>query len=172
MDVFDPSVQVARVMATEIRGWDPALAPHFERLNREWIERLFVLEPADELILANPQELIEAGGEVMFVLVDGEVVGTAGLQQLDAQTVELVKMAITPDSQGRGLGGRLIQALIAAAQAKGFTRIYIETNASLAASNHLYLKYGFKPTGQTTSRHGYARADVFYELRLQPASLP
>ena len=105
MDVFDPSVQVARVMATEIRGWDPALAPHFERLNREWIERLFVLEPADELILANPQELIEAGGEVMFVLVDGEVVGTAGLQQLDAQTVELVKMAITPDSQGRGLGG-------------------------------------------------------------------
>ena len=143
------------------------LAPHFARLNREWIERLFALEPADELILANPQELIDAGGEVMFVLVDGEVVGTAGLQKLDARTVELVKMAITPAWQGRSLGGKLMQALIAMARTKGFARIYIETNASLTASNHLYRKYGFKPTGQTASLHGYARADAFYELQLQ-----
>lgn len=144
------------------------LAPHFSRLNREWIEGLFALESADEQILANPQALVDAGGVVVFVLADGAVVGTAALQKLDGETVELVKMAITPDWQGRGLGGRLMAALIAAARAKGFARIYLETNATLAAANHLYRKYGFVPLTQSASRHGYARADVFYERRLTP----
>jgi N-acetylglutamate synthase-like GNAT family acetyltransferase len=105
----------------------------------------------------------------MFAVVDGEVVGTAGLQKLDADTVELVKMAVSPEHQGRGLGGHLLQAMIKAARARGFGRLYIETNSALAASNHLYQKYGFRPTGQRASLHGYARADTFYELFLNPA---
>lgn len=160
------AVQVTGTMAVEIRNWDPALAPHFARLNREWIEALFTLEPADEAILANPQDLVAAGGEIVFAVDDDEVVGTAGLQRLDARTVELVKMAVTPARQGQGVGGRMLAALIATAKTRGFERIYIETNASLTVSNRLYQKFGFNRLDQARSHHGFARADAFYELWL------
>ncbi len=157
---------VLRSMTVEIRTWDPALAAHFGRLNREWIQRLFELEPADEEILADPGALIEAGGEIVFAMAGDEVVGTAGLQKLDEHTVELVKMAVTPAWQSRGIGGMMLAELIAVARRRDFACLYIETNSSLAPSNRLYQKYGFKSTGQTESRHSYARADIFYELIL------
>lgn len=172
MDVGTKALLVLRSMAIEIRNWDPALAPHFARLNREWIEALFALEPADEAILANPQALVEAGGEIVFAVDGGEVVGTAGLQRLDGRTMELVKMAVTPARQGRGVGARLIAALIETAKARGFERIYIETNASLTASNHLYQKFGFDRIDQGQSQHGFTRADAFYELWLNRSTPP
>ncbi|MDB4473813.1 GNAT family N-acetyltransferase [Opitutaceae bacterium] len=153
-------------MTTEIKMLDDSLAPHFARLNRAWIERLYVIEPADEVILASPQQLVDEGGAVLFLLVDDEVVGTGGLQKLDEATAEVVKMAVAPAHQGKGLGGRVMAALLDEARRLGFQRAYIETNGELAAANGMYLKYGFTPTGQQASLHGYARADVFYELQL------
>lgn len=153
-------------MTTEIKMLDDTLAPHFARLNRAWIERLYVIEPADEVILASPQQLVDDGGAVLFLLLEGEVVGTGGLQKLDEATAEVVKMAVDPAHQGKGWVGRIMTALLAEARRLGFRRAYIETNGALAAANGMYLKYGFKPTGQPASRHGYARADVFYELQL------
>ncbi len=151
-------------MKTEIKMLDDSLAPHFARLNRAWIERLYTIEPADEIILASPQQLVDDGGAVLFLLVDGDVVGTVGLQKLDEATAEVVKMAVDPADQGKGLGGRVMTALLDEARRLGFRRAYIETNGELAAANGMYQKYGFIPTGQQTSLHGYARADVFYEL--------
>lgn len=153
-------------MNAEIKMLDDSLAPHFARLNRAWIERLFAIEPADEAILASPQQLVDEGGAVLFLLVDGEVVGTGGLQKLDEGTAEVVKMAVDPTHKGHGLGGRIMAALLEEARRLGIRRAYIETNGELAPANNLYRKYGFKPTGQTESLHGYARADVFYELWL------
>lgn len=129
---------------------------------------MFAIEPADEAIMASPPRLVDDGGAVLFLLVEGKVVGTGGLQKLDDETAEVVKMAIDPTRQGNGLGGRVMAALLDEARRLGFRRAYIETNAALAPANGLYLKYGFTPTGQAESRHGYARADIFYELRLTP----
>ena len=144
-----------------------SLAPHFARLNRAWIERLYAIEPADEVILASPQQLVDNGGAVLFLLVNDEVVGTGGLQKLNEETVEVVKMAVDPGHQGQGLGGRIMAALLEEARRLGFRRAYIETNGELVAAQNLYLKYGFKPTGQSVSLHGYVRADMFYELQLK-----
>lgn len=166
MDATHGVLHFVRAMSVTIQPLDDTLAPHFSRLNRAWIERLFVIEPADELILAEPRQLVAAGGAVLFALVGDEVVGTGGLQVLDTRTVELVKMAVDPAYQGRGIGAQLLAALVAHARAAGFAQVYIETSSALPASNGLYRKFGFKTTGQTVSRHGYARADVFYELDL------
>ena len=158
-------------MNVVIKELDADLAPHFIRLNRAWIERLFELVPADESILADPRKLVDGGGAVLFVVIGDEVVGTGGLQRLDAETVEVVKMAVDPAHQGKGLGGRLMTALVETARAKGFARAYIETNSALTAANQMYRKFGFGATGQTKSRHGYDRADVFYELQLTPKGI-
>ena len=97
--------------------------------------------------MASPQRLVDDSGAVFFLLVEGKVVGTSGLQKLDDETAEVVKMAIDPTQQGNGLGGRVMAALLDEARRLGFRRAYIETNAALAPANGLYLKYGYTHTG-------------------------
>jgi len=40
--------------AARVMTWRPDLRAHFERLNREWIERWFVVEDADRSAFADP----------------------------------------------------------------------------------------------------------------------
>lgn len=49
--------------------FQPEWAPDFARLNRQWIERYFVLEEPDRRVLEDPQgEILDAGGQVFFAL--------------------------------------------------------------------------------------------------------
>ena len=66
--------------AFEIVDYRPELAADFQRLNREWIERWFKLEPLDAAVLADPQgAILDGGGAVFFALIDGAAIGTCAL---------------------------------------------------------------------------------------------
>ncbi len=57
--------------------FDPALAPAFSTLNREWIERLFAIEPADLNTLSDPEgAIIVPGGQIFFALDGPTAIGT------------------------------------------------------------------------------------------------
>ncbi len=145
----------------------PELGEAFVRLNRAWIERLFVLEPADFEALNHPERIVESGGEVVIArLPDGTVAGTGALLKLDAETAEVVKMAVDDAVQGQGIGRAMLEALVAEAAQRGFRWVRIETSCRLPAANALYRKCGFGPARLQASRHGYARSDVFLERRL------
>ena len=52
-------------MTIEILPYAPQHAPHFKRLNWEWIEQYFSIEPSDELLLGQPETyIIQPGGEI------------------------------------------------------------------------------------------------------------
>ncbi len=59
------------------------------------------------------------------------------------QRLELVKMATAPDAQGMGVGGALLDHLIAKARNMGAASIWLETNDRLAAATRLYKTKGF-----------------------------
>ena len=47
-------------------------APHFEALNREWIERYFAIEPEDLVVFRDPRgTIVEPGGQIFFVVAGG-----------------------------------------------------------------------------------------------------
>ena len=49
----------------------------FKALNEAWIRRDYDWEAKDEEILGDPEgRIVERGGQVLFVLVDGEVAGS------------------------------------------------------------------------------------------------
>lgn len=154
-------------MEVVIEPLTPELAPWFDTLNRKWIEQLFKIEPPDEEILAHPERLVAAGGAVLFATWDDETVGTGALIRLDDTIAEIVKMAVRPGQQGRGIGARLLQALLDAARERGFHEVRIETSSRLPAANALYRKFGFVEMPGAESHHGFSRADVFYTLRLE-----
>ncbi|MBP2648607.1 MAG: MarR family transcriptional regulator [Gemmatimonadetes bacterium] len=149
-----------------ITPFDPSLAPHFARLNREWIERYFVLEPADLAVLDDPESaIIDPGGMIYFALVGDEVVGTCAVLPHADGTLELAKMAVSPAAQGRGVGRLLGEACVAFARQTGAHTLMLLSNSRLAPALHLYETLGFRhapvPDGVE-----YARADVHMVMPL------
>ena len=149
-----------------IEPFRPEWAPVFAQLNREWIERLFNLEPADEKLLANPHEsIIVPGGQIYFARLSSDIVGTAAAVAHGRRRFELAKMAVAPAAQGHGIGRRLGEAAIAYARSMGAESVFLETNSRLTNAIHLYEQLGFhhrpSPVGSE-----YRRADVYMELTL------
>ena len=153
-------------MTLEIVPFRPDLAPAFERLNRAWIEPLFGIEESDRRVFADPEAaILRPGGEICFALLDGVVVGTCAALPHGPGVVELAKMAVDPAAQGRGIGRRLGEAVIAHARRVGAERVVLLSSSRLPAALALYRRLGFehRPLPPDT---GYRRADVYMELRL------
>jgi len=143
------------------------LAPHFARLNLAWIEALFEVEDADRPTFADCEAaIVTPGGQIFFAIAPpaGDVVGTCAVVRHDAQTFELAKMAVVPDYQGRGIGRRLADAAIAFARERGARRMTLLTNSGLDRAMRLYEHLGFEQRPMLPGP-GYARADVYMELR-------
>ena len=151
---------------SEIVSWRPELRADFERLNREWIERYFVLEQEDLNVFGDPAgQIVAPGGQVFFLLDEDGVRGTCAVLRHDAETCELAKMAVAPTARGRGYGDRLVEAAIAFARGSGARRLMLVSNSRLAPALTLYRKHGFLNVPLDPA-NGYSRADVQLELRL------
>jgi ribosomal protein S18 acetylase RimI-like enzyme len=138
----------------------------FERLNREWIETYFVLEPADREILGDPgRKILEPGGQVFFVLDRGEVQGTCAVLRHSADECEIAKMAVAIAARGRGYGDLLMEACLAFAREIGSRRVVIVSNTVLSPAIRLYRKHGFVEVPLPGDSR-YRRANIRLELDL------
>jgi len=61
---------------------------------------------ADEDIAAISERYLDAGGEFLVGLVDGEIVATGGFRPRGSEAVEIRRMRVHPDHQRRGYGAR------------------------------------------------------------------
>lgn len=128
-----------------IREFSDTLAPHFHRINAQWIAEMYTLEPTDIDVLENPRErIIDSGGDILFV-EDPElgIIGTCGLQKTGERQFELTKMGVVPEARGKKAGEFLLRAMIKRAFTLGCDRLYLLSNAKGAAGVHLYEKAGF-----------------------------
>ena len=65
------------------------------------------------------------------------------------ETVGLFSMWVAPNARGRGIGGALVDAVIAWARSNGSTRILLDVADGNAPAIALYASRGFLPTGNT-----------------------
>jgi GNAT superfamily N-acetyltransferase len=106
-----------------------------------------------------------------------ELVGTAGIRAVslpdsctdfscsegNGRTCELKRMFILPVGRGRGLGGALLQLVLAKARSLGYAVVVLDTKRKLVAANACYEKAGFL---DCSNYNGNPRADRFMALRL------
>jgi GNAT superfamily N-acetyltransferase len=154
----------------QIVPFRPDLAPAFGALNREWIERLFTLEAPDLRLLVDPQAaIISTGGQIFFALEGEAPIGTVAAVAARDRRYELAKMAVAPSHQGRGVGEQLGIAVIQWARDQGAEAVFLLTNSRLGGAIRLYERLGFlhRPL---PGHIDYARADVYMELAIPPAS--
>jgi putative acetyltransferase len=151
-----------------LRDFQPGDEAAFRRLNEAWITRHFALEPKDEYTLAHPQEsILDHGGRIFLAVLNGQPVGCCALIAIAPREFEVGKMTVDESARGAGIGRRMLEHSIAEAKNSGATRLYLETNHTLAPAIHLYEAMGFRhlhPASVVPSP--YARADVYMELPL------
>ncbi len=153
-------------MAIAILRYRPEFAPDFARLNREWLERYFTIEPRDEEYLGDPEGLIiAAGGEVFFALQGATVVGTCAAIPHGEGQFELAKLCVAPPAQGGGIGRALAQAVVEFARGRGASRVVLVSSTRLLAALRLYEALGFEHR-PFPGAPPYADADVYMELDL------
>ena len=82
-------------------------------------------------------------GLVLMARERGAPVGCGAVKLIDHGAGEIKRMWVAPGVRGRGLGGRLLVALEAAASEAGRTTTRLETNEQLEAALALYRRRGY-----------------------------
>jgi putative acetyltransferase len=138
-------------MACGQTGW----TFHEEELSRDDVRALLALHFAEmrgssppEACHVMPADALAAPGIRFLSLRDasGRLLGIGALKDLGVGHGEIKSMRTAPDALGLGVGGALLDHLMAMARTSGMTRISLETGsgALFDAANRLYVREGFE----------------------------
>lgn len=148
----------------QILQFKPEHQPWFEKLNRDWIEKYFQMEPLDYEILQSPEEhIINKGGNIFMAFYDKEVAGTVALKSVSPGLYEFTKMAVDEKFQGKKIGKALAVTAIHHAKELGAKKIILYSNTLLKPAIALYEKLGFK---EIPLDGPYKRTNIKMELIL------
>ena len=137
---------------------------YFYDLNIEWLEKYFYVEDYDREVLSNPKKyIIDKKGEILFALLNEEVVGVVALINRNNEGFELSKMAVNEKFQGLKIGKKLIYAAIYKSIELGTSRLFLDSNTILKPAINLYKQVGFKeiPVPEDTP---YERCNIRMEI--------
>lgn len=123
-----------RIMEVMEAGFDPLYG-------EAWTRR----QVSDTLILPTGHYLL-AGPDGSPPSPSAPTAGFA-LSRRIAGEEELLLIAVRPEWRGRGIGGRLLDRLIAAAQSDGVQRLFLEMRDGNPAES-LYRRHGFTNVGR------------------------
>lgn len=66
----------------------------------------------------------------------------------------LTNLFVVPERWGEGIGGMLMDAALAEASRRNYSRVHLWTHEDNERSHHLYRSRGFAPTGRITDGEG------------------
>jgi len=146
-----------------IVDFDPRWRADFARLNIDWLERYFVVEPIDREVLSDPEAHILAdGGRVLFAIDEHDAcVGTVALKHEAQGVYELTKMAVDPASQGHGIGRLLMEGALRTFRELDGRELFLESSLKLTPALKLYESVGFRHRPAPRPGTHYVRADVY-----------
>lgn len=101
------------------------------------------------------RDCLLAGYEAIVIEDDGFVVGY-GIMSVAAGDAHLLNLCIHPSYQRRGLGRRILSALLARARREDVDQVFLEVRPSNSAALELYRRKGFNEVGV---RPNYYQAD-------------
>ncbi len=93
-----------------------------------------------------------------------QILGGAGIfptEGLPKDVCELVKMYLSKNVRGLGLGKMMIEKCMKTAVELGFTKMYLETLPELKNAVHLYEKMGFERLKNPLGNSGHTGCDIW-----------
>ncbi|TKB14716.1 MAG: GNAT family N-acetyltransferase [Mesorhizobium sp.] len=131
--------------------WDELLA----LIRRAFAYMDGVIDPPSSAHRLTPESLRrKAGQETGFLAVEnGRIVGCIFALERE-KDFYVGKLAVEPGLQGRGIGGRLMQAVEDLARRRGKQTIELQTRIELTENHAAFARLGFRETGRT-AHEGY-----------------
>jgi len=93
---------------------------------------------------------------------DGEVLGYAGLAVTDQSEAWVQNIAVRRSAQKRGIGRRLLEALLERA---GERKVLLEVAVDNVPAQHLYATYDFEPVGIRRGYYQPSNTDALVMMR-------
>jgi len=111
-------------------------------------------------------ELFESTKESRYFIAEksGQLIGGAGIFPTDGlpfDTCELVKMYLSAEARGMGLGRNMIHRCLEVAAELGFKQVYLETMPELKKAVSVYEKFGFKFLSGPMGNSGHNGCDIW-----------
>ena len=110
-------------------------------------------------------EVFKIDGSAYFVaLQQNKILGGAGIyptNNLPPGTCELVKLYLSAESRGKGIGKLLMQQCITAAKELSYKKIYLETMPELTIAIPMYEKFGFSYLSSALGNSGHTGCNVW-----------
>ena len=152
------------ISGIEIISYRKEHQPWFEKLNRDWIEKFFWMEPIDFEVLQYPEEhILKHGGTIFMGAFNKEIAGTAAVKFVEPGVYEFTKMAVDEKFQGKKIGKAIAEAAIDWCRKSGANKIILYSNTKLETAIAMYRKLGFQ---EIPLDGPYKRSDIKMELKL------
>jgi GNAT superfamily N-acetyltransferase len=146
---------------------------HARNLFREYaatLEGFHRLPNFDLEVASLPSPYAPPGGRILLAVSDEAenpdyVAGCVALRSLDRGVCEMKRLYVRPTFQRKGVGQKLVEALIAEARSIGHEPMVLDTLPSMAEAHKLYVRFGFREIAS------YQKSPIpgalFFELRLR-----
>jgi putative acetyltransferase len=86
----------------------------------------------------------ENGGTFLGMFQDGQMICTGAIRRLEDETCELKRLWLLHEYHGQGLGFRMLQQLLSIAKARGYKRMWLETDpVAQSRALNFYKQIGF-----------------------------
>lgn len=110
-------------------------------------------------------EVFSITGSAYYVAEEnGKIVGGAGIfptKNLPAGTCELVKLYLSAEARGKGLGKILMNKCLTTAKDMGYSKVYLETMPELKVAIPMYEKSGFTYLNAAQGSSGHCGCSIW-----------
>ena len=126
---------------------------------------LLELTPPEHCYHMTPEEMAETSTTVFVAREHGVAIGCGALKRHAGGIGEVKRMYTRPRCQGRGVGGKIVEAIEALARAEGQKQLVLETGDRHHAAYRVYERAGFRRCGPVLD-YPQSAWSVFYEKPL------
>jgi putative acetyltransferase len=118
-------------------------------IGRVFAEYGWIWDPATEvpdLYRWTPYE--PPHGAFFVIRREGRIVGSAGVDCLEAGTAELHRLYLDPAVRGQGWGDALVRTVVGWCRERAIPRLVLWSDTRFEHAHRLYLRHGFRQTGE------------------------
>ncbi len=151
--VLADEIQFFRLDRISTVPMSPSALLELRPMHPDEIEAVARLDAAafDILWHYGPKDLWELmfTARMQVAVLDGVIVGYTALS-IYSGSAHLTRIAVDPHLQGQGIGRLLLQDALAAVAQQHISTVSLNTQVRNQRSQHLYRRFGFYPTPETT----------------------
>ena len=111
---------------------------------QKWLGVDLTFQGFDEELERLPQMYCSPDGCLILGRDEGAALACVGVRRVTDDTCEMKRLFVSESARGQGLGRQLAQEAVRAAQRLGYSRMVLDTLASMTAAHRLYESMGFK----------------------------